>query len=95
MFEKIATATLISIGFTQLANAQFFTPGNPVVLQTKGTASKGPSQAKLYELTPSGSLGISVAIDSTTGAATPFLTAGQFGGSEGFLTHLQMENFWY
>src|ERR1700757_120148 len=86
VFAKIVSATLISVGFTQLANAQSFTPGNLVVLQTKGTASKGPSQAKLYEFTPSGTPGINVAIDSTSGATNPFLTAGQFGGSESFLT---------
>ncbi|HKC68063.1 MAG TPA: hypothetical protein VKG26_07520, partial [Bacteroidia bacterium] len=83
---NITLGTLISVGLMQLGNAQTFTPGNLVVLQTKGTASKGASQAKLSEYTPNGVAGINVTIDSTSGATAPFLTAGQFGGSEGFLT---------
>ena len=82
--KKIFILTLAV--FVTLTTYAQFTPGNIVVLQTKNTASKGPSQATLKEFTTSGAAGITATIDSSTGTTTPFLTAGQYGGSEGFLT---------
>ncbi len=64
--------------------AQTFTPGNLVVLQTAGTTNKASSQATLKEFTTTGTPGITVAIPTT--GATPFQTAGIYGGSEGFLS---------
>jgi len=61
-----------------------FTPGNLVVLQTSGTASKASSAVTLKEFTTSGTSGMSVSLPTT--GPTPFQSAGIFGGSEGFLT---------
>ena len=81
---------IISLGFVFFVCAKIsfaqFTPGNIVVLQTVYTISKAPSQAILKEFTTSGASGLTVALDSTSGAITPFMTDGRYGGSEGFLT---------
>lgn len=61
-----------------------FTPGNLVVLQTSGTASKAGSPVTLKEFTTSGVAGMSVTLPTT--GPTPFQSAGVYGGSEGFLT---------
>lgn len=66
------------------ANAQSFTAGNLVVLQTSGTASKAPSVITLKEFTTSGTAGQTFTLPST--GVTPLLTSGVYGGSEGFLT---------
>lgn len=81
---RIALFILIAI-ITGNVRAQF-TQGNIVVLQTKGTANKAASQATLKEYTISGAPGTTIIIDSTIGATSPFITGGQFGGSEGFIT---------
>jgi hypothetical protein len=83
--ETLLLSLVLFFGSVQGVRAQF-TPGNIIVLQTKGTASKGPSRAVLREFTANGSAGITVALDSASTATSPYLTAGQYGGSESFLT---------
>ncbi|MCX6273617.1 MAG: hypothetical protein NTV09_00215 [Bacteroidetes bacterium] len=65
-------------------NPSSFTSGNLVVLQTTGSVSKASSPVKLKEFTTTGTPAATVAIPST--GATPFQSAGVFGGSEGFIT---------
>lgn len=82
--KKIIRAALVCAAVIPTVSAQNFTPGNLVVLQTSGTASKASSAITLKEYSTSGTAGITVAVPAT--GTNPLQTSGIFGGSEGFLT---------